>query len=113
MQQSWLSESNMPHHQPQEYAGICPPAPGAGGFPARPRSRSPDETRQLIQDSARLLQLGDTLYLGTIKGDPGQSGKLTSIGGARRFQYYHAEATLMHDLAYAGFAEVKVMRIGA
>jgi hypothetical protein len=113
MQQSWLSESNMPHHQPQENAEIYPPARGAGGFPARPRSRSPDETWQLIQDSARLLQPGGTLYPGTIKGDPGQSGKVTSSGSARRFQYYHAEATLMHDMADAGFAEVKVMRIGA
>jgi ubiquinone/menaquinone biosynthesis C-methylase UbiE len=73
---------------------------------------SPDETRQLIQDSARLLRPGGSIYLSTIEGDPAQSGYVSSSSGdARMYLYYHAEATLLQDLADAGFADVAVMRI--
>lgn len=64
---------------------------------------TPQDGRQFVQDAARLLSPGGTLYLSAIAGDPATSGYRQNSRGDGMYQYYYPKPLLVTWLREAGF----------
>jgi 2-polyprenyl-3-methyl-5-hydroxy-6-metoxy-1,4-benzoquinol methylase len=69
---------------------------------------SKDDTYQLLQDCAALLNPGGFLYFSTIKGDYAQSGFEAASTGDRTYVYYYNETHFLDELVKYGFTLINL-----